>query len=95
MTPTSDEQLRGYRAAAKVIKNFTDDAQKHRPHRTGHRKPSNMKRTASYREGYFYGLVIANSMLALGEFPLVPSNAHTIMNILRDQDAAACRKKKT
>lgn len=94
MTPTADEHLRGYRAAAKCIKEFTESAQKDRPHRTGQRKPSGMTRTASYREGYFMGLVAAEAAVILGEHPLVPQNAHTIMCILRDEDAAACLAKK-
>lgn len=90
MKPTADEHLRGYRAAAKAIEEFTDSAQKDRPKL---RKPWNMAGTASYREGYFAGLAAAHAMLALGEHPLVPSNAHVIMNLMRDADAEECRNK--
>lgn len=71
-------RLQGYLAASISIEKMLDDAQKDRPERL----PSRWKQTASYREGYFEGLLFASCMTVLGEFPRVPENAQRIRFIL-------------
>lgn len=87
MRSTAAERDRGYRAAEKIIGKLLEEANRVRP--SGKRRIDT--RSAAYRAGRFQGLATAHAMLALGAFPLVPSNAYVIGNALVDEDAAACR----
>jgi hypothetical protein len=89
MTATGDEHYRGFCAVDKLILDFLKIAEDDLPKR---RKQN--RRKADYRMGYFDGLLAAHCFMALGHHPLNPQNAYTIMNVLRDSDAAKCKKAK-
>ncbi len=71
----SIKRFYGYRAASIAIENLLDDAASKLPKRLGNRE-----HLAAYREGYYNGLLLAHSQLALGEFP--EHNVNTIEMIL-------------
>jgi hypothetical protein len=60
-------ELDGYHAAEKIIEGLMNKAQAQAPKR--HPKVRN----AAFRAGYFEGLVVCHSLLALGQFPLANS----------------------
>lgn len=63
--PGSPSNLDGYRAAMIIIKRLLDNAENDRPKTQRHVKT----RSASFRAGYYRGLLTAHCMSALGEFP--------------------------
>ena len=89
MTPTPEERERGYRAAAVLVEQLLESAENKRPKCVA----SGYQNRVLYRQGYYDGLLAAHCLHTLGEHPLVPQNANTIMNALRDQDAEQARKK--
>ena len=77
--PASDgspSNIDGYKAAMIIIKRLLDEAEKDIPKTQRYVKP----RSASFRAGYYRGLLTAHCMGALGESPL--SNLDTIKGAL-------------
>ncbi len=69
------KRLNGYRAASIAVENLLEDAASKLPKRLG-----GHDHLAAYKEGYYIGLLLAHSQLALGEFP--EHNVTTIEMIL-------------
>ena len=73
-TPT---QIEGYIAASIIVNEMLASAKKDKPKTSRHVKA----RSASYREGYYKGLLIAHCFQTLGEFPA--ANAVPIREALK------------